>query len=190
MSKLDSIVSQINTDLKAGNFSSNRFQRGKFYGIAELVKIEEGTFPGIIDNTGNIQKVAIDDNYSFQLYHRITSIQAEEDELSYGDGYEIIETADMRLVIVCNREIIQLKKEDIVSGVFASMPTGISNALETSLNIDFCDITYGTFDIDQQTVYDAEYQLEDFELKPQIIMIALPYQIVTKYRKGCVNICN
>jgi hypothetical protein len=70
------------------------------------------------------------------------------------------------------------------------MPTGISNALETSLNIDFCDITYGTFDIDQQTVYDAEYQLEDFELKPQIIMIALPYQIVTKYRKGCVNICN
>jgi hypothetical protein len=190
MSKLDTIVTEINTALKAGNFKSNRFQRGKFYGIAELVKLEEGQIPGIISNKGEVTKVSIDDNYPFQLYHRITSIEAEEDELSYGDGLEVIETVDMRLVIVCNREIIQLKKEDIVSGVFASLPTGISSATETSLNINYCDITYGQFDINAESVYSEEYQLESFDLTPQTIMIALPYQIITKYRKGCINICN
>lgn len=190
MSKLDTIVNKINLGLKAGNFKSNRFQRGKFYGIAELLKLEAGKIPCEVTNKGEGNRVSIDDNYPFQLYHRIISIEAEESESSFGDNLDVTETANMRMVIVFNREIIQLKKEDIVSGVFSSLIVGISKADLTSLNIYDCDISYGQFDLDSESVYSDEYDLGDFELTPQTVMIALPYQIQTMYRKGCIQICN
>ena len=190
MSKLDTIVGYINTGLKAGNFASNRFQRGKFYGIAELLKLEEGTMPCSVSDNGQATKISIDDNYPFQLYHRIENIEGEESEESFGDDLDVTETASMRMVVVFNREIIRLKKEDIVSAVFSSLITGISKADMTSLNIYECNISYGTFELNYEDVYNTEYNLGEYLLKPQTVMIALPYEIETKYRKGCIQICN
>lgn len=189
MSKYDTIIGYINTGLKSGNFSSNRFQRGKFYGITELLKLEEGTMPCLVSDNGQATKISIDDNYPFQLYHRIVEIKGEEDENGFGDEVDVIEMATMRMVIVFNREIIRLKKEDIVSGIFSSMITGISKANMSSLNINECRISYGNFDLNYEDVYNTEYNLGEYLLKPQTVMIALPYEIETKYRKGCIQIC-
>jgi hypothetical protein len=177
MSKYDTIIGYINTGLTSGNFASNRFQRGKFYGITELLKLEEGT-------------ISIDDNYPFQLYHRILGIEGEEDEAGYGQDIDVIERCSMQMVIIFNREIIRLKKEDIVSGVFSSLITGISKANMASLNINECNISYGNFNLNYEDVYNAEYNLGEYLLKPQTVMVALPYEIEVKYRKGCIQICN
>jgi hypothetical protein len=190
MSKYDTIIGYINTDLKSGNFASNRFQRGKFYGITELLKLEEGTMPCVIADNGQAAKISIDDNYPFQLYHRILGIEGEEDIDGYGQDIDVIERCSIQMVIIFNREIIRLKKEDIVSGVFSSLITGISKANMTSLNINECNISYGAFNLNYEDVYNAEYNLGEYLLKPQTVMIALPYEIEVKYRKGCIQICN
>jgi len=90
MSKYDTIIGYINTGLTSGNFASNRFQRGKFYGITELLKLEEGTMPCVIADNGQATKISIDDNYPFQLYHRILGIEGEEDEAGYGQDIDVI----------------------------------------------------------------------------------------------------
>jgi hypothetical protein len=190
MSKYDTIIGYINTGLTSGNFASNRFQRGKFYGITELLKLEEGTMPCVIADNGQATKISIDDNYPFQLYHRILGIEGEEDEAGYGQDIDVIERCSMQMVIIFNREIIRLKKEDIVSGVFSSLITGISKANMASLNINECNISYGNFNLNYEDVYNAEYNLGEYLLKPQTVMVALPYEIEVKYRKGCIQICN
>jgi hypothetical protein len=191
MSKLDTIVTEINTSLKAGVFGSNRFQRGKMFGIAEKFKISETeTIPCIMNDSGeDTAKVSIDDTYPFQLYHRILSIDAEYAEEDYGDSIEVIETANMKLVVIGNRSVLRLKKEDIVSGIISALPSGVGKAVLSSLNISECDIDYGEFTTEPQEVYDDEYNIEEYLLKPETIMVAMPYTIVTKYRKGCFDFC-
>lgn len=190
MSKLDTIVTDINTALKAGVFGSNRFQRGKLYGIVEKVKVSEAELmPCVISDNGDCAKISVDDTYPFQLYHRLLSVEAEYDEESYGDEKDVIETASMRLVVIGNRSVLRLKKEDIVSGIVSALPSGVGTATLTSLNINYCEIEYGEFEVIANEVYDEEYSIEEYLLKPQTIMIALPYSIVTKYRKGCFDFC-
>jgi hypothetical protein len=186
MSKLDTIVNTINTALKANSFKSGQFKRGVVYGIAEIIPFNDGiTMPAIVQNSGDAEQIAIDDTYPFQLYHRIEGIEGEETE-----GYDdVIETANMRLVIIADRSILKLKREDLVSMVYASFIGEISKSEQSSLNIYECSIEYGTFELNSQEVFNAEYNIGDYQLSNQTIMIAMPYTIMTKYRKKCLLTC-
>lgn len=191
MAKEHQIVSYINTQLRSGSFSSSRFQKGRFDGIAELLQTEEGeTKPGIIDNYGDAQYVGIDDTNQFQIYHRVITPAAEwNSESDFGDLKNITETTDMLMVVMGDRIRLQLTAEDIKTGIVASLPLDLYSEL-TNLGLKTADIIPGEFNWDKNEVYRNEFNIEENLLKPNTIIFSFSYQIITTLDQSCFQLCD
>ena len=136
MAKLHQIVAQINTDFTSGQFSSKRFQKGRFSGIAELItKLDNDqrqTMPAIIDNNGDDTILTMDDSYPFEMYHRHLSSAMTEVEEDFGNRQIREETSNMILVVMGDRQRLKLTKEDIITGITLGMPTELGQAFLTT----------------------------------------------------------
>jgi hypothetical protein len=192
MPKLHEIVDKINLNITTGVFKSKRFQKGKVYGIAELVRTDENELkPCLVENSGEATYISIDDNYPFIIYHRVIGISANvETEVDFGIKKRIEETANMQLVCYADRSKIQFTKEDLIGGVEAAMAYEVPKADLSALNLNFCNIIQNSFNNDKQAVYDAEFNLNDFMLKPNHILFSLSYDIITNYDKNCLVLCD
>ena len=191
MPKIHEIVTIINNTLKADKFKSKRFQKGNFFGVAELMPNEQGeTKPCSIDNGGDATFLSIDDSYPFIVYHRVLNIEPNRTmDDNFGNGIRREETANMKMVCYADRSKIKLTKEDLIGGFSAGwlyqiLPTDI-----TALGINDCDINMGSFETDSTTVYNSEFNLKENLLKPQTILFSLDYQIVTNYNVSCLTLC-
>lgn len=192
MAKLHQIIAQINTDLKGGQFSSKKFQKGRFSGIAELItKMDdekEQTIPGIVDNDGDVTSLAMDDIYTFELYHRHLSSTVTEVEEDFGDRTLREETANMILVVMGDRERLKLTKEDIITGINLGMPVELGQTFLTNNSLVGVNIIQGEFNLDKEDVWTTEFST-DVMVKPQSIIFSLNYQVVTKTWTSCLEIC-
>lgn len=192
MPKLHEIVNLINTNITTGIFASKRFQKGKVYGIAELIRTDENELkPCVVDNSGEATYISIDDNYPFIIYHRVTGINANNDlEIDFGVKKRIEETAEMTLVCYADRSKIQFTMEDLIGGIQVAMDYEVPKADLSSLQINFCNIVQNTFNNNKQNVYESEFNLNDFMLKPNHILFSLSYTILTNYDKNCLVLCD
>jgi len=118
MAKLAEIVDYINTELQTTQFSAKRFQKGRWSGVAELVVTsEEETMPCIIENNGDTTKLGIDDTYSFEVYHRVLASNFENGEDDYGAARNRKEFNDMVVIVMGDRNRLNLTTEQIISGL-------------------------------------------------------------------------
>lgn len=191
MAKESNIVSYINTTLETEQFGASKFSKGQFNGIAELVKSNENgeTQPGTIANNGEVTKVTIDDANPFQLYHRLLSASFELVDSDFGDYKVRRQTANMTMVIMCDRERVQVTKEQIISAVSIGFPLELPATNKTTLSLLACNMTPGTFTTDFNEVYTREFNIVPQLLKPQTIMVALDYTITTDVVESCIEIC-
>ncbi len=192
MAKLHQIVTQINTNLTQGQFSSKRFQKGRVSGIAELIvsvdNDQRQTIPVIVDNNGDTTKLTIDDRFPFQLYHRHLSSTMTEVDDDFGDRQVREETASMLLVIMGDRERLKLNKEDIITGISLGMPEELGQAFLTTNSLVSVNIIQGEFNLNKEDVWTSEFNTEVM-IKPADIFFSLNYSILTRTWTTCIEIC-
>lgn len=192
MAKEHEIVDFINTSLKARQFKASRFQKGRFSGIAELFKTEEGEFkPGTCDNYGDVTYVGIDDTYPFQVYHRVIQPNAAENiEQAFGDRKEIKETTNMLMVVIGDRARLQLTAEDIKTGIAASLPLELPDNELNNLGLQQANILPGSFNWNRFDVYRNEFNLKESFFNTNTIIFSFSYQIESVYDQTCLSICD
>lgn len=191
MAKEHEIVSYINTELDRLQFGSKRFQKGSMDGIAELITTgEKETKPGVIDNYGDVTYVGIDDTKPFQIYHRIIQPDAEWNiEEDFGSSRNLRETTSMLMVVIGDRNRLQLTAEDIKTGIAAALPLELPKSQLTTLGLKSANIIPGSFNWDRQAVYSSEFNLNETILNTNTIMFSLSYQIETVYDQTCFTLC-
>ena len=196
MSKLHQIITQINITLTqpGGQFDSKVFQNGRFSGIAELIIKDDDdtkqTLTGVVDNTSDVTTLAMDDSFPFELYHRhlartMTELDNEDD---FGDLHVREETANMLMVVRGDRQILNLNKEDIITGITLGMPTELGRAFLTTNSLVGVEIIQGEFNLNKEEVWLSEFNTEVM-IKPADIFFSLNYQVVTKTWTTCIEIC-
>jgi hypothetical protein len=190
MAKEHEIVDFINSELTTNQFSSKRFQTGSVRGIAELVTTEEETKPAIVDRYGDCTYVGLDDTYSFQLYHRVIQPTAELNiEEEFGDRKNIKENTEMLMVVMGDRNRLQLTAEDIKTGIVAALPLELPVSELNSLGLRSANIIPGSFNWNRQEVYEGEFKLEETLLKTNTIMFSFTYTIETVFDQACFTLC-
>lgn len=196
MAKEAEIVAQINTDLQAGQFSSKRFQKGRFSGIAELIVKPDGEqrqlIPSLIDNDGTTTILSIDDKYPFQLYHRHigSTVEPVDESEQFGDLVLRQETAQMIMVVTGDRKELDLTKEKLITGIMLGMPLEFGQAFLAANSLDNASIIPGAQNLNREAAWTAEYNTELVKLKPESIFFTFEYEIQTRANVNCVVICD
>jgi hypothetical protein len=192
MAKEHEIVTYINAQLVTNQFSAARFQKGSIDAIAELVLTDEGeTKPGVVDRFGEVTYCGIDDTKPFQIYHRVIRPNSEwGTEQDFGDLKYIKETTDMLMVVIGDRNKLQLTAEDIKTGIVAALPLELPDSQLNSLGLKTANIIPGNFNWNKIEVYGSEFNLKTVELKPNTIIFSFSYQIETAYNQSCFEICD
>lgn len=194
MSTLSDITGEINTSLQTGQFSSKKYQKGRFSAIAELIpkKDNEKTqlVPAIISDNGDATRLNMDDTYTFEVYHRhLGSVYDSDEEDSYGSRITRIEDASMKMVVMGDRSRLKSDKEDLIRGIIADIPLEMSEAFLLSNSLQQVNINPGTFNIDSVSVYGEEFGDVGLNLKPNTIIFSLDYNIVVEQWVPCIDIC-
>lgn len=194
MPDLSKIATHINAKLKAG-FNTKNFAGALYSNIAEPVLKETNDggvlYPCIVANDGECTELVVNDTYPMQVYHKTGNLNFDTgSENEYGDpGDNLQETASMALILIANRNLIQVSKEDIATGLALYLPKNVKRSEISSPNFISCTIEAGQVNINTRDVFAQEYGNVDFSLPPNYIMISLPYTVVTICNKSCFNIC-
>jgi hypothetical protein len=196
MPKLSQIAAIINTEIQTNVLNTSRFQTAKYFEIADIVKdVKEDVeifYPVIIDNDGECTSVIVDDTYPLQIYHRILSLSNEVYATdNYGDENQVLkETAKMSMVIISDRHVIQMSSEDLLSLIAVNLPGKLTGLQLLTNNLISANIyADGDCIIDNEEVYNREYNLGEYLLKPSSMMYALSYTIETVFDKKCFPNC-
>lgn len=192
MAKEHEIVNYTNTNLKGSQFKSLRFQKGRFSGIAEQFKTEEGEYkPGICNNHGDVEYVGIDDTYPFQIYHRVIQPNAAINiEQEFGDRKAIKETTNMLMVVIGDRNRLQLTAEDIKTGIAAALPLELPDNQLNILGLQQANILPGNFNWNRYDVYRNEFNIKESFFNTNTIIFSFSYQIETVYDQTCFTLCD
>lgn len=190
---LDATTEIINTSIKESTLSDKRFQRGKFYAIANLIPREEGeatiTIPVLIkDRDGSEEEIGFNDVYPFILYHRVLSINHDYIEPE-GDEKLVRETANMIAVVYGDRNILMLSQEQLVSGVQAGFPQGLTATQKDEWNLSNADIVTDSVNLESRNVFSGEMSNVNYNLKPNSILFSINYKIIMDYDRDCIDIC-
>lgn len=191
MAKEHGVVTYINAQLVANQFSAGRFKKGSFDGIAELIEDEEETKPCAVDRFGDATYLGIDDTKPFQVYHRVLRPAAEWNlEQDFGNLKNIKETTNMLMVVMGNRNQLQLTAEDIKTGIVAALPLELPTSELNSLGLKTANIIPGDFNWNRSEVYRGEFNLKETKLNTNTIMFSFTYQIETVYDQSCFTLCD
>lgn len=206
MSDIKSIATYINTllvkptagSVPGGQFEGKPFQKGQFYGVAELVKKETGqketsyTVPKIMDANGNDgTNVIINDTYPFQLYHRIVSQSSEDAENvdTFGDGNDKNIIFDMVLIIFSDRFNTEIDAESYVTALMLDFPRTIRASLIASSQFSKCEINFTETITNKSEVLSQEYGQEDPKIKQSYVCLSFGYEVKLTYNKECFTLC-
>lgn len=206
MSDIKNIALFLNTEMTetasgtnpGGHFQGKPFQRGKFYGIAELVKKDTGddatnyTIPKVMDANGNDgTNVIINDTHPFQLYHRIvgTSSEDADNSDSFGDGNEKNVTFEMVLILFSDRFKTEIDAEDYITALMLDIPRTIKASQIASSQFSKCEITFNDTITNKSEVFNQEYGRDDFNVKQSYVALSFGYSVSLTYSKECFTLC-
>lgn len=196
MPKLKNIITYINGQI-ANTLNTERFQGAEYYNdLVELVPIIESdvrrTYPAIIDHYGEGTSAVIDDTLPLQVYHRLLSVEyTTVPEDSYGEQGEVIhEQANMKMVVISDRNKILLHGTDLLASIIANIPYTMPSSLLSSYNLINVIIEFQSAITNMEEVFRDEYAIEQLELKPNSIMYAVNYTIKTTFSKVCFLNCD
>ncbi len=196
MSVIANVISTINDTISGNQFTDKRFQKGTFYGIGEEFERRNDdvieTFIGESDVNGNVTPYFIDDTKTFILYHVVNGVQPAfpvDSDDGFGDGRDVIEVYDMRLVFWGDRKRLQLTREDILTGIVSGFPQQMIRSELSGWGVSGVTLEMGNTNIDKNAVYRNEYSGTQLRIKPQHIMLSMEYTVEITYRQGCITLC-
>ena len=69
------------------------------------------------------------------------------------------------------------------------MPLELGSAFLTMNSLDNANIIPGDFNLSKEDAWNAEYSTETVKLKPETIFFTLTYNIETRAKVDCIDIC-
>lgn len=196
MPNLEQITTLINTGISTGRFKSMKFSTGRYLTVADAVKTEpaEGSpfmRPGIIDNEGHVTSIAIDDKYPFTIYHVIDRLEYTPDQ--YGSpnkaGWGVQETAEMRLVFLGDQKKMKVRPEQVAAALQMDMLRELTPAQWALLSLTSATIEVTDTNLDKYAVWSKEFEGCPDKVKPQHMLLAISYRIVSTFNNKCFSIC-
>lgn len=186
--KLKTIVDSINTSMQA-TLNQEKFQRGIYYGLAKVVlkEYDDDTKKAVpvIYTDGKEIECSINDDYSFNAYHRCISLSQVPNPTDFGDGDNSLkETANMIMVVWGDSERMGLCQEDLASIMSASFPSEM-----TVSDISKVLVRVNNINIDSFALYSQEYKSTDYPLNPENYYFSIGYTVETTFEKSCVDKC-
>lgn len=192
MPYLKEIATLINIELQGSTLADKRFDKGAFYSIARLLKVNdesENTIPTIVDNNGVCTPLVVNDTKSFILYHRVIDIKYDKLEAN-GDDQLIQETATMRAVAYGSRRILKIEPELLIAAIQAGFMQELDTTNKNTYKLQKCNISITGINLNNEEVYSQEYSGNvAYKLKPNDIMSSIEYTIVSEYDRSCIDIC-
>ena len=195
MPNINSIVGLINTALVSNQFASRRYQSGKWYGIADLLKNnaedKETTTPVIIDDAGEGTDVIFDDTSSMVVYHRVMSLNYEiADPNDYGKpGTTMRETAEMKMIFFADRMKLKDRVENFIAAAINDFPKEFLSSVVSAFGNNKTIIELGSVNTDIYTIWSGEFQNVDFNLASSICAFELTYKVINEFNKNCFTLC-
>lgn len=196
MARISDIVGKINDTIKENQFSDRRFQKGTFYGIAEVNESDDGedflqTYPAINDNSGDSTLISVDDRSHWWLYHRIEDVNIDNEiEEDFGAAKGIMTTYDMICVLWADKRRLQLDRTQLLTGLVSGFPSELIRSTVDAWDLQSVAIRLQGCNIDAPSVYRGEYTTRRMPLSTNHVMIAQRYEVETVHRQGCLDVCS
>lgn len=196
MPRLDDIVTKINETIADEQFKDKRWQKGKFYGVAEKREKDSGDetdeYPAIVAQNGDATRIALDEKYPFWLYHRIEDTDVENfiDNEDFGEAKFVKVTYNMVLVLWGNRKKLQLRRDQVLAGLLSGFPAHLVRTDVAAWDLYGVDLTFTGANINAKEVYEQEFTTEKLALRSNHIMIAFEYDCAVTFRQGCFDVCD
>lgn len=191
MAKEHDIVCTINEAIDAAT-TSQKFTGKQYSGITIVRKNSDNQNVPIMYAKGGIPKpVNIDDKYPLQWYHRNNgSVYVQSDKRQYGNANGALsQTTNMSLIVMANFERTKLYAEEIEGIIVASIPTVLTAARMTELNLRACTIGVISANHDATALFEREHK-GSLMMNENTIMFEIRYQITTAFFNECINACD
>lgn len=192
MPHLAKVIEYVNDRLRETTLKRNDIQRGKFYGLAKQVQIEDGenNILPVIYSNGNLIDTIIDDRYPFQIYHRITSTSyGVSDTIQAGDEFQFLdETTTVRAVVYSNGKSVKLSENDLSYLLMVGLTMVIRSDVFTNLNVSNIVVSPSGTNFNSKSIFVEEYGSDAlFKINPEDNYFALTYTIKMTANKNCLN---
>ena len=195
MPQLNKIVDQINEGWKDAIFSCEPLCdcSHNFKGLAEtILDTQQGeqsilvSYPGIIDEAGEVEMVQVNDKVDFLVYHKLENIA---NNVLPGKGFgnetgELQEITTLAALVIAWRSKIKMAAHDLEMLLKDNLPND-----PIKLNGQKSKIFAGISTFDKITLLQREYTRIEINY-PDLIFFEMRYRIETSYKKNCVPVCN
>lgn len=189
MDPITSAVMFLNQSLVKAVLADARFNGSKVYGIAEsILGKKKRRIPAIVEESGEMYPIEIDDKCPVIIFHRISSLQNSIDKKrSYGRRNIEVKDAQLRMLIAVNRKKVQLTSLEIESLIQNGIPKQVSRTDLETLALKSLNITVLNSDHESESVYAREWPAAESALKPNYYLMELRYQVGCSYDPSCIN---
>jgi hypothetical protein len=179
-----------------------RFKSGRFETIAYDVSRKDAdtgaitTFPAVMDANYEAQEITVDDTYPIIIYHKILSKAYAFDKAptgpnQYGDGNRYVnETTSVKMVVYGKYASLKLTREQLEALITSNFPDSIAPVTIQPIKLDNMVVTLKGSDLNSARVWQEEYKGIPLYLAPEDMLFSINYSIDTRFRKGCINICD
>lgn len=200
---LGEIIRHIDQHLSAGVFNYERFQGGRFAGMAWQVPTrkpgEENKdrlfyIPAVVTNLGEYSHVIPDDNYPIITYHRVLSntYGVAEQRRQFGDGNKlVVNSTDVLFTVIAFTKRVNMSSDQIEALIMSDFPDELkSPVFEMPEGVFQVTIQPAGSSFDSVALFSQEYRGEVYFLKPESVLFQIRYRIEAVFKKGCFTICD
>lgn len=192
MPYLSKVIDYVNNRLKETTLNRNDIQRGRFFGLAKQVQVEgeDNILMPVIYSDGKEIDPIIDDRYSFQIYHRITSTSYGVSEtVQAGDEFQFLdETTTVRALVYSNGNSVKLTENDLAYLLMVGLTMVIKEDELKNLGVNNITVLPSGADFNSRAVFAAEYGTDAlFKINPEDNYFAFTYTVKMTANKNCLN---
>tara|TARA_R110000868_G_scaffold25994_3_gene100719 strand:+ start:8076 stop:8663 length:588 start_codon:yes stop_codon:yes gene_type:complete len=190
MPKVKQIVSVLNDRLTANKLAGHLYQRGTFYGLAvqERKEVDANSANDylipVVYNNGKTTDVTIDNTNTFQIYHRILSV-------NYGPSKEFgplnESTYQMVAIVFYDKERINIDADDLSYLIRCDIDKPLTkNELGTSNLASVGSLVTGA-NLNSYQVMSSEFTNADYRLESNGTLFSINYTIRVTSQPSCIN---
>lgn len=198
MAYLKNIVDFINDGLNIGLLNKKEFVNKLVIGIAQsMPKKNEDRggvelLPSYVDNNGEGQYVGPDDAYDYMGYHKVNSIMVGMTNVNKGFGDERGYRANvvkMSYIVFGRRDRLQMSNEELAFYLQLNFPEAAGKERLKQLQLKMCNIYVNDIVLNDLQVFNEEFQVIEYFLKPEQFLFKVNYTIESAFDKKCFTTC-
>lgn len=162
----------------------------KVYGLAQTVIRVQGQerelLPGVVDKTGEIQYVGIDDLYSVIIYHKLNSIASTQTTKGVGDRPgDIQNNYSLSAFVYWDRKKYNKLPDELLLVIQARLPIIVKGLHDTKM----LRIKPTGAITNSLQVFSQEYQGAKFNLPANANLMRIDYTLESTFNPDCLKDC-